>query len=163
VNYLIEAMTYVNKELVIVGDGPEREKLENLCRQCDVDCTFKGHINPLYIQEELLNARVLVLPAVLYRGAQSEGLPNVILEAMSVGLPVVATNIAGTPDVVKDGETGFIVEPANVDELTSKITEIVNNQSLWKKLSENCLREVTNYSWDNIIEKIEEVYESCVG
>ena len=163
VEYLIKAMKNINKELVIVGDGPDREKLKELCRQCDVNCTFKGRINPLYIQEELLNARVLVLPAVLYRGAPSEGLPNVILEAMSVGLPVVATNIAGTPDVVKEEETGFIVEPANVDELVSKISEIVNNQSLWKKMSENCLREVERYSWDNIIKKIDEVYESCVG
>jgi len=163
VEYLIKAMKNIDKELVIVGDGPDREKLEALCRQCDVNCTFKGHINPLYIQEELLNARVLVLPAVLYRGAPSEGLPNVILEAMSVGLPVVATNIAGIPDVVKDGETGFIVEPANVGELASKISEIVNNQSLWEKMSENCLIEVKKYSWDNIIKKIEEVYELCVA
>jgi glycosyltransferase involved in cell wall biosynthesis len=82
---------------------------------------------------------------------------------MSVGLPVVATNIAGIPDVVKDGETGFIVEPANVGELASKISEIVNNQSLWAKMSENCLREVEKYSWDNIIKRIEEVYDLCAG
>lgn len=155
---LIEAMQDVDRELVIVGDGPERERLRNLCEKYKVNCNFKGYINPLAIQKELINARVLVLPSIV-----GEGLPNVVLEAMSVGLPVVATNIAGIPDVVKDGETGFIVEPANIGELASKISEIVNNQSLWAKMSENCLREVENYSWDNIIKRIEEVYDSCAG
>jgi glycosyltransferase involved in cell wall biosynthesis len=155
---LIEAMQEMNGELVIVGDGPEREGLRNLCEKYKVNCKFKGYINPLAIQKELINARVLVLPSI-----EGEGLPNVVLEAMSVGLPVVATNIAGIPDVVKDGETGFIVEPANVGELASKISEIVNNQSLWAKMSENCLREVEKYSWGNIIKRIEEVYDSCAG
>jgi len=163
VKYLIQAMKYVNKELVIIGDGPDREKLEKLCEKCNVSCTFRGYINPIYIQEELLNARVLVLPAVLYQGAQSEGLPNVILEAMSVGLPVVATNIAGIPDVIKDGETGFVVESTDVKELAIRICEIANNQSLWEKMSANCLKEVEKYSWDNVIRRIEEVRESCAG
>jgi len=155
---LIEAMQDVDGELVIVGDGPEREGLRNLCEKYKVNCNFKGYINPLAIQKELINAKVLVLPSI-----DGEGLPNVVLEAMSVGLPVVATNIAGIPDVVKDGETGFIVEPANVGELASKISEIANNQSLWVKMSENCLIEVEKYSWDNIIKRIEEVYDSCAG
>ena len=154
---LIEAMKEIDRELVIVGDGPEREKLRDLCIKYRVNCDFKGYINPWNIQQELMNARVLVLPSV-----KGEGLPNVVLEAMSVGLPVVATNIAGIPDVVKEGGTGFIVEPANVDELASKINEIVNNQSLWKKMSENSLKEVENYSWENTIKKIEEVYDLCV-
>ncbi|HIH97296.1 MAG TPA: glycosyltransferase family 4 protein [Thermoplasmata archaeon] len=67
--------------------------------------------------------------------------------------------IAGIHDLEDNGETGFIVEPTNVDELASRISEIVNNQSLWEKMSENCLREVKRYSWDNIIRQIEEVYE----
>jgi glycosyltransferase involved in cell wall biosynthesis len=81
---------------------------------------------------------------------------------MSVGLPVVATSLGGIPDLVKNGETGFLVKPADVEALAGKITEIVNNDSLWSIMSDNCLKEVKRYSWDNIIRQIEGVYESCV-
>ncbi|NQE05076.1 D-inositol-3-phosphate glycosyltransferase [ANME-1 cluster archaeon GoMg1] len=157
VKYLIKAMKNVKGKLIIVGDGPERKKLEKLAQSLEVNCEFVGAVAPEKVSEYLMKGKLFVLPAV-----KGEGFPNVILEAMSVGLPVVATSLGGIPDLVKNGETGFLVKPADVEALAGKITEIVNNDSLWSIMSDNCLKEVKRYSWDNIIRQIEGVYESCV-
>ena len=122
-----------------------------------MNCEFVGAVAPEKVSEYLMKGKLFVLPAV-----KGEGFPNVILEAMSVGLPVVATSLGGILDLVKNGETGFLVKPADVEALAGKITEIVNNDSLWSIMSDNCLKEVKRYSWDNIIRQIEGVYESCV-
>jgi len=155
--YLIKAMENVKGKSIIVGDGPERKKLEKLAQDLEVDCEFVGAVAPEKVGEYLMKGKLFVLPAI-----KGEGFPNVILEAMSVGLPVVATTLAGIPDLVKDGKTGFLVKPADAEALAGKITKIVNNESLWRRMSDNCLKEVRKYSWDNIIKRIEEVYESCV-
>lgn len=158
VRYLIEAMKEVNSKLVIIGDGEERENLEELSEELNVDCDFVGEIPSHQVTEYLRDGKLLVLPAI-----EGEGFPNVILEAMSVGLPVVATKLAGIPDLVRDGETGFLVEPANPKELANKINKIIRDEDLLKEMSDNCLEEVKKYSWDNIIGQVEEVYRVCVG
>ena len=157
VEYLIKAMKNVKRKLLIVGDGPERKKLEKLAQSLGVNCEFIGAVAPEKVSKYLMKGKLFVLPAIT-----GEGFPNVILESMSFGLPVVATTLAGIPDLVEDGKTGFLVKPADAEALAGKITKIVNNESLWRRMSDNCLKEVKKYSWDNIIKKIEEVYESCV-
>ena len=157
VEYLIKAMKNVKRKLLIVGDGPERKKLEKLAQSLGVNCEFVGAVAPEKVSKYLMKGKLFVLPAIT-----GEGFPNVILESMSFGLPVVATTLAGIPDLVEDGKTGFLVKPADAEALAGKITKIVNNESLWRRMSDNCLKEVRKYSWDNIIKRIEEVYESCV-
>lgn len=125
VKYLIEAMKEVNSKLVVIGDGEEKENLERFANELNVDCDFVGSVPADQVTEYLRDGKLLVLPAI-----EGEGLPNVILEAMSVGLPVVATNLAGIPDLVRDGETGFLVSPADSRELASKINRIMEDEGL---------------------------------
>ena len=68
---------------------------------------------------------VLILPSI-----SDEDFPNVILEAMALGKPVISTRLAGVPEQVIDGETGFLVNPRNVDELKLAIKELCNNTTL---------------------------------
>jgi len=158
VDVLIKAFSGIDGRLVIIGDGPERGKLKDMSVKYSVNCDFKGKIPPEMILEELKNARILVLPAV-----EGEGLPNVILEAMALGIPVIATNLAGIPDIVIDGKNGFIVKPRDVEGLREKIVLLLSDERLFKKMSRNARKTAARYSWENILSKLEEVYRECVG
>ncbi|MFH1850643.1 MAG: glycosyltransferase family 4 protein [archaeon] len=147
VEYLITAMKHVNAPLLIIGDGPERKKLEHMAKGMDVE--FAGRQPHEKIRKMLLRGRVFVLPSV-----RGEGLPNAILEAMSVGLPVIATNIAGIPDIVKEGINGYIVKPAHPSQIFSKILELQDNK-LHTKLSINASETVKDYAWPRITQKVE--------
>ena len=66
--------------------------------------------------------------------SKSEGFPNVVLEAMACQKPVVATRVGGVPEVVINGETGIIIEPGNVSELSNSINNLCGNENLRKKM-----------------------------
>ncbi len=91
--------------VLILGDGPERKRLEELALSLNVtNVLFKGRVPreevPLY----------LAASDVLLLFSETEGLPNCIEEAMASGLPVIATKVGGIPDIIKDGENGYLVE-----------------------------------------------------
>ncbi len=150
VEYLLEATRDLSNEVVIVGDGPEREKLERIATN---NVKFVGKVSPNEVSSFLKSGEVFVLPSI-----KGEGLPNVIQEAMSYGLPIVATNLAGIPDLVKNGYNGFIVEPMDSKKLELAIKKIIEDEDLHKWMSENSLKEMNKYSWENVIKKLESVY-----
>ncbi len=155
VEYLISAMRLVRDvDLLIVGGGPDRRRLEEMTAGLRVK--FIGMVSPEKVYDYLEQAKILILPS-LY-----EGLPNVILEAMSVGVPVIATRVGGIPDVVKDGQTGLLVEPGSVDELTRGIKKLIEDDNLRKKLANNSFEEVKKYTWDHVVEKFENLIERIV-
>jgi len=117
---------------------------------------FIGMVSPEKIYDYLEQAKILILPSFY------EGLPNVILEAMSVGVPVIATRVGGIPDVVKDGETGLLVEPGRVDELAISIRRLIEDDDLRGKMSKNCLEEAKKYSWENLAERFEDLLKEIV-
>ncbi|TET11793.1 glycosyltransferase, partial [Candidatus Aerophobetes bacterium] len=117
---------------------------------------FIGMVSPEKVYDFLEQAKILILPS-LY-----EGLPNVIVEAMSVGVPVIATRVGGVPDVIKDGETGLLVEPGRVEELAISIKKLIEDDNLRRKMSKNCLEEAKKYSWDHVVERFEDLIERIV-
>ena len=105
----------IDFELVLVGDGPIRKVLENLLGKFSLKDRVRitGWISSSEVREEILAARALVLPGF------AEGLPVVIMEAMALRRPVVATNVAGIPELVRDGQSGWLVPAASVDDLAN--------------------------------------------
>ena len=104
----------------IAGDGPERAKLESLIRDLDLEGEVKllgsiphSQLTPLYERADLV---VLT--------SKSEGIPLVLMEAMAYGLLVLAPRITGIPELVSDGETGFLYQPGSTDDFVSKVQEI---------------------------------------
>ena len=155
VEYLISAMKLVRDvDLLVVGDGPDRDRLERMALGLRVE--FVGQIAPDRIYQYLMQAKILILPS-LY-----EGMPNVILEAMAVGVPVIATRVGGIPDLVKDGETGLLVEPGSVDELTQGIKKLIEDDDLRKKLANNSFEEAKKYTWGRVVEEFENLIERIV-
>ncbi len=154
VKYLIEAMKGIGAELVVVGDGPERRNLESLAGE---NVSFTGRVMPEDVQKYLKEAAVFVLPAI-----KGEGLPNVVLEAMSMGIPVVSTNIAGIPDVVEHGRTGFLAEPGDPRTLRKHIKRLLEDRKLRENMSRECIKEAEKYSWESVTNKLEKAYEEVL-
>ncbi len=142
--YLLKAVEKLSKgalpnvHVLMVGDGPDEEMLKAKVKEMGIEkhvSFFPFTSEPNYIFESI---DILMLPS-LYK----EGLPNVILEAMSMELPSIATEMAGIPEVVINGETGFMVEPANVDQLCSAVEKVCSDPAINKKMGTNARKLVT--------------------
>jgi glycosyltransferase involved in cell wall biosynthesis len=127
--YLIEAVPAVLRRVegvffFLAGDGHLRSELESLVKQKGLKerVHFLGRRTD--IPDLLASADIVVLPSLF------EGLPLTLLEAMSAGKPVIATNVNGSRDVVISGETGFLVEPKDVETLANRIVELLTNERL---------------------------------
>ena len=109
---------------VIVGDGPEKANLERLARARSLDHVwFVESQPPSLVPRWFSIADVLVLPS------RSEGRPNIVLEAMAAGVPVVATDIPGTRELVQEGETGFLFPVGDSRALASSIERLIEAPS----------------------------------
>ena len=85
----------------------------------------------------LSQCNLMILPSLF-----GEGLPMVIMEAMSVGVPVVSSKVEGVPDIIEDGVNGFLVSPGNVEQLSDKIIEVLSDPELLRKF-------ILRHSFDN--------------
>ncbi len=132
-SYLIRAMTYVKEgTLLIIGDGPEKTKLELLSEELGLTgrVLFAGRIDDRsMLSYHLKRAMVFVLPSL------SEGTPRAIIEAMSCGLPIVATNVGGIPGIVTDGVNGFLVPTRNEKALAEAIEKALCNTDFQREAS----------------------------
>jgi glycosyltransferase involved in cell wall biosynthesis len=115
---------------VVFGEGTLRPALERMIATARLERVFAlpGHRGDL--DQLLPSADLFVLPSF------TEGLPNVVLEASSAGVPVVATAVGGTPEVVADGETGLLVRPGDPEALAAKILELLADEPRRKRMGE---------------------------
>src|SRR5579872_5831732 len=117
------ARIYPNVEFLIVGDGPERANLEKLIKSLNLQnhvilCGWKTQEEVI----ELLNeSHIFVLPSIKSADGNEEGIPNALKEAMAMGLPVIATFHAGNNELIRDGITGYLVQPKKTMELYNKM------------------------------------------
>jgi len=135
---LLEAISKLVKDpfpdlhLILVGEGPDEQMLKNMVREMGLvnNVTFFPFTRePMYVFERI---DILVLSS-LYK----EGLPNVLLEAMSMNVPVVSSKMAGVPEIVKDGETGYMVEPGKSGQLAGAISKLWSDSAAYKIMSMN--------------------------
>lgn len=156
VHILLRAMEEMDRHLLIVGDGPERPRLEGLAEELNVKSEFVGNVNPEEVDQYLRRGCLFVLPSV-----EGEGLPNAILEAMALGLPVIGTNTGGVRDVIEDGKTGYVVEPGDVHALRERIDRIASNPSIKEEMGEKARAYVVNnHSWNEITSRLSKLYQA---
>lgn len=158
ITYLIQAMTKIVKKipditLIIAGEGPLEESLKNETLKLGVNKNV-FFVGPRLDMPELLKIFDLyVLPSL------SEGLPMVLLEAMALGCPIIATRVGGVPKVIINGENGSLVEPKNPKVLGSEIIRVLSDSNLRKKYSKNG-KKVFNekFTADIMMRKYEHLY-----
>ena len=162
--YLIRALHELKNKgqdflALLVGDGPLRGKLEELVRELGLEeqVRFPGSKDPENIPGILAITDIFVLPSLW------EGLPTAIIEAMAAGCPVVATAVAGTPEVVLDGETGFLVSPRDPQALAQKIRLLLQDHALRRKMGEaGAKRAKAYFSIERMVREYEALYKQLV-
>lgn len=171
--YLIEAAKYLPAdqfEIRIVGAGDLTEKLKRQAQElaekkskdfvgpCGI--SFTGKLSPAELENEYRNANVFVLPAIVDSKGDTEGLGVVLIEAMELGLPIVASNVGGIPDVVVDGETGILVPEKDPKALADAFKRLAADPALVERLLMGARKRIAEcFSWDKIVERQIKVYE----
>jgi glycosyltransferase involved in cell wall biosynthesis len=119
-----------------VGDGPDKEALTELVNQAGLPekIVFHGRQTQDRVTQLLQEADVLVAPSVPTKDGRREGIPVVLMEAMSSGVPVISSKISGIPELVVDGHTGLLADPADVASLTEALERYYHDSSLRKRL-----------------------------
>lgn len=142
-----------NWRFIIIGDGPERFSLEKLIKNYGLEnyISLIGSISDAY--KYLKAFDLFVMSSV------KEGQPWVILEAMAAGVPIVATNIAGIPEMIENEKSGFLVEPADSEALCLAIEKILTHPSLAHTMTQNALTTIKEkFGIDEMIRKNEELF-----
>jgi glycosyltransferase involved in cell wall biosynthesis len=161
-DFLLQAMQMIrdrlhNAMLFIIGDGELRRSLENQTREYGLQhiVSFLGTSQD--IPSLLYSLNLFVLPSLW------EGMPVALLEAMAAGLPVVATSVGGVPEVVLDGETGFLVPPGNPEALGQAILALYEQPELrihmglaGKQRVQNC------FSSETVTRNLELIYQELL-
>jgi glycosyltransferase involved in cell wall biosynthesis len=147
-----------NAKFVIVGDGPLKASLQALSHACclDNDVLFLGHRGDAPDVLQVMN--LFVLPSL------SEGIPMVLLEALALARPVVATRVGGIPEVIEDGASGLLVNPGSDEELADRCITLMDDDHLARRLGIAGRKQVEErFSARVMAEKVAELYGQLAG
>jgi glycosyltransferase involved in cell wall biosynthesis len=158
VHFLIRSFALVKSKindvkLVIVGDGPLKHYLINLTKRLNLekDVIFTGFVNDEELPKYYASCDIFTSASVL------EGFGLIFLEAMALGKPIVAFNLASIPEVV--GNAGILINQINHEKFANAIIELLRNKELYKEKSEIALNRVKLFSWEKIAEKFFKINE----
>jgi glycosyltransferase involved in cell wall biosynthesis len=160
--YLIEAcrglLTALRARLVIVGDGPLRPWLQEMAKNLGISdrVTFTGM--QADIPGLIASFDIFALPSI------AEGMPIVLLEAMVRGLPSVATSVGANPDVIRDGESGLLVQPKAVHELREALETLAGSEALRERLGIAARQRIVGeFSVGRMCKEYEVLYEAVAS
>lgn len=139
--------------LDILGEGEDRCRLETAIAQCNADSYIFLHGRKEDIEVYLQRSDIYV------SASKTEGLPLSILEAMACGLPIVATDVGGTKDIVIDGVNGFLVSADSQEELETAIENLINDHVLRKDLGYQSRNIAEKWSLSNCVNNYENLYD----
>lgn len=159
IQHLIAAMPKIIKEfpqtkLVIVGEGVYKDRLEQLVRKMKLSraITFTGFVKD--VEDEMLKFDLYIQPSI------SESFGLAIVQAMGLGLPVVATNTGGIPEVVTAGKSGILVETGKSEALAEAIIALLRDEVKAKKMGKLAAEEVKiKFNLRDLIKETERIYE----
>ena len=158
IDYLIEALTEIDGAgLVVVGDGPDRSRLEDLVRATKL--TDRIYFAGQRSKEETLGLMTACDLFVL--NSTYEGFPHVVLEAMCAGLPVVATEVGGTPELVRDGENGLLISPNANGTLSKTLLKLLSCSEERQRLAAGARETTQRFRQSAMIEATEAALRAC--
>lgn len=162
IQFLIEALPGVIREfpeakLEIIGEGPYKKKLQQKTKKMKLlkHVKFLGFSPD--VEKELAKMDLYVQPSL------SESFGLAIIQAMSVGLPIIATRTGGIPEVVTEEKSGILVEPANPKQLREAIIKVLRDKTLAKRIGEMARKEaMVRFNLKDMIQELENTYEEVV-
>jgi glycosyltransferase involved in cell wall biosynthesis len=145
--------------VAIAGAGDLREPLRRQVEELRAPVSLVGPIEHTEVPSALAAADVVAVPSVVDHAGNVDGLPNVLLEAMAAGRAVVASRVAGIPDVVQDGANGVLVPPGDVGALRAALQRLADDEALRSRLGAAARATVVaRHGWDAVAARFEECY-----
>lgn len=161
--YLLESIPHVVRQcprttFLIIGRGELEVSLKEKVKRLGLE----RHVRFLGLRRDV--AKLLALMDIFVLPSLSEGLSIALLEAMAAGLPVVATNVGGNPELVVDGTTGYLVPPQKPEELAARLISLLSNKAHAQQLGQNGRKRVYEYfSLQHMITQYQELYTQRLG
>jgi len=165
-DYLLQAITtlknrFRNFKLYLAGDGPEKHKLAKIAKEHNLEqnVSFLGNVPNNEIVSYFQCADVFVLPSIIDQEGNTEGLGVVLLEAMACGVPCIASNVGGIPDIVHNDYNGFLVEPKDVNAIAEKLELLLTDAGKRKEMGEQARLFVEKeYDWNIKAKQLKDLY-----
>ena len=170
IEYSIRAVTEITKKhpdihYDIVGEGPSRGELEALIETLGMEqiIFLHGARDSDYVQQMMNEAHLFVLASVTATDGDQEGTPVCLIEGQASGLPVLSTQHSGIPEIVVDGETGFLVAERNVDALKERLLHLLDHPESWAALGRAGRKHIEEkYSLDHLNCQLIKLYERAI-
>ena len=162
---LIESVPLLTRDhpdllFVVAGKGPSRKLIEDRIKELGIDANIKltgfvpDRLLPLYYDA----ADYFILPS-----ASGEGLPLVLLEAMACGLPVIATTVGGTPEIIKHMKNGVLVPPRNPEAMAETMSKLLSEERLGATIGEEARRIVEDrFTWEKNLRQLQDIYKKVI-
>jgi glycosyltransferase involved in cell wall biosynthesis len=151
VDVLLEALREVGSaRLIIAGDGPERNRLEQLAAQLSVNAEFVGQVNAATRDALLASSSVVVIPSHMLADQRTEGMPVACLEAMAAGSPVIASRTGGLAEIIRDQHNGLLFGPGDARMLAEQLRRLLSDTALRARLGRNARRTAMRYAWPRV-------------
>jgi glycosyltransferase involved in cell wall biosynthesis len=165
IDQIISALALVENpgrfSLTLIGSGPERERLEQQAETLKLSesVDFAGEVRPDHVSGYLREADILLL------ASHSEGRPNVVLEAMAAGLPVIATDIEGVNELVTDKSTGLLFSDGNIEQFANHLDLLISNSELRIRYGANAHQAILDRRllWRHTATRYHELYQSVLA
>lgn len=144
--------SYPNTRMIITGDGPQRKWMEKRMP----GAVFTGKLLHEQLERIYASSDIFLFPSI------TETFGNVVLEALASGLPVVAAARGGPVGILREGETGFLVEPKNVDEFCDKLGYLIDNPDVMEKMSRSATEYARTQKWEILCREMFDSYENII-
>jgi len=161
--YLVEAAPRIlrdfsNVQFLVAGNGPMLAELERKVHELGVENAFR------FLGTVANNVEFLNSCDIMVRPSLTDGMPLTVLEAMACGIPTVASGVGGTSEILQDGDTGFLVEPRNVDELVSRISTLIADSHLRLEMGGRARKFIEKYySWNQVAAQLSVIYQDVLS
>lgn len=141
-------------EIEVVGTGAFQEELEDLAAKLDVSdlIRYVGTVPYDKLEESYQYADIFVLTSL------SEGMPVVILEAMGAGLPIVASDVGGINEIVKEGENGHLIQGDDIDALAQRLATLISDADTRHRMGAKSREIALAYDWESIMKQYDDLY-----
>ena len=145
-----------NIHLIIVGSGPLENEIKQIAiKNSNVD--FMGYLPKEEVIPLIRGSLALIQPSLV------EGISSTLLEAMACQIPIIASNVGGNKELIKNNENGFLIEPDSIDEINEKIILLSNDPQLVKQFGKKSSEIIKDFEWSNVGAKYLDLYKSLLS